>query len=66
MTGSVHFPHAMTLRISRQMDDELESLAYDLRISKAGTIRRILARAIAETQQGDVRILNVGSRGGLA
>jgi hypothetical protein len=37
------------------MDDDLESLAYDLRMSKAGTIRRILARAVAETHNGGVR-----------
>jgi len=30
------------------MDDDLEDLAYDRRLSKAGAIRRILALAIAE------------------
>ena len=29
------------------MDDGLEDLAYDLRLSKDGTIRRILGREIA-------------------
>lgn len=65
MTRTIRFPHAMTLRISHQMDDDLESLAYDLRNSKAGTIRRILARAIAEATHG-VRNSNFENRGGVA
>lgn len=52
MTRLTRFPHAMTLRLSHQMDDELESMAWARRSSKAGTIRRILARAIAEAAQG--------------
>jgi hypothetical protein len=30
------------------MESELENLAYDLRLSRAGTIRQILRRAIAD------------------
>jgi hypothetical protein len=33
------------------MDDDLDDLAYDRRMSKAGTIRRILGRAIAEAYE---------------
>jgi hypothetical protein len=33
------------------MDDDLDDLAYDRRQSKAGTIRRILGRAIAEASE---------------
>ena len=38
----------MTLRLDTRMESELEDLAYTQRTSKAGTIRRILGRAIAE------------------
>lgn len=66
MTRLTRFPHCMTLRLSRQMDEDLESLAYDWRSSKAGTIRRILARAIAEARQGQLRTPNAEGRGGAA
>lgn len=36
------------------MDDDLDDLAYDLRLSRAGTIRRILRRAIAEAQEHEL------------
>jgi hypothetical protein len=35
------------------MDDDLQELAYTLRLSNSGTIRRILGRAIAEAKQAD-------------
>jgi len=34
------------------METDLEDLAYDLRLSKAGTIRRILGRAITDARHG--------------
>ena len=40
----------MTLRLEPSMESELEDLAYTQRTSKAGTIRRILGRAISESQ----------------
>ena len=42
------FPYCMTLRLTAPMESELENLAYDLRLSRAGTIRQILRRAIAD------------------
>jgi hypothetical protein len=51
----------MTLRLTIPMESELEDLAYTLRLSKAGTIRRILGRAFAGAR---VQICNGESRGG--
>ena len=51
MTGSTRYPRCMTLRLDPRMDDDLDDLAYDRRQSKAGTIRRILGRAIAEASE---------------
>ena len=45
------FPYCMTLRLSAPMESELENLAYDWRLSKAGTIRRILRRAISDEHE---------------
>jgi len=42
----------MTLRLEPSMESELENIAYDRRLSKAGTIRRILGRAIAGARHG--------------
>jgi len=48
MSRQTRYPRCWTLRLSPVLDDALESFAYELRLSKAGTIRRILGRAIAE------------------
>jgi hypothetical protein len=48
MKRSKHFPYCMTLRLTAPMESELENLAYDLRLSKAGFIRRCIRQAIAE------------------
>jgi hypothetical protein len=45
------FSYCMTLRLTAPMESELEDLAYDRHLSKAGTIRRILARAIADAHE---------------
>ena len=50
MSRSRNYPYAMTLRLSSKMETALEDLAYSRRLSRAGTIRRILGRAIAESQ----------------
>src|ERR1017187_1882106 len=47
MSKQTRYPRCLTLRLNPMMDDGLEDLAYDLRLSKAGTIRRILGREIA-------------------
>jgi hypothetical protein len=54
MNRSTSFPYAMT----SNMDAEIESLAYSLQLSKAGTIRRILRRAIVESYQNRQSSLN--------
>lgn len=54
MTRSTRYPRCMTLRLDPRMDDDLDDLAYDLRLSRAGTIRRILRRAIAEAQEHEL------------
>ena len=65
MTRTTRFPHCMTLRIDRQMDNDLEDLAYDHhRLSKAATIRRILAKAIAESHQNVIAISKTEDLGG--
>jgi hypothetical protein len=52
----------MTLRLSNEMESGLEDLAYTLRLSRAGTIRRLLRRAIADTHQKE--LVSSDSRGG--
>jgi len=51
MNKQTSYPRCLTLRLNPMMDDGLEDLAYDMRMSKAGTIRRILGRAIAEAYE---------------
>ena len=47
MSRTTRYSRCWTLRLTPTQDDSLESLAYDLRLSKAGTIRHILGSAIA-------------------
>jgi hypothetical protein len=47
----LRYSYCMTLRLEPAMESQLEDLAYDMRLSKAGAIRRILARAIADTHR---------------
>ena len=51
MKKPTRYPRCMTLRLNPRMDDELDDLAYYLRLSRAGTIRRILGRAIADAYE---------------
>jgi hypothetical protein len=64
MNRQTTFPYAMTLRLTIPMESELENLAYDWRLSKAGTIRRILGRAIAQAYQHKCSPRNVQIQGG--
>ena len=41
----------MTLRLEPSMESELENLAYDRNVSKAGFIRRCIGQAIADAHQ---------------
>ena len=47
MRRTTRYTRCLTLRLDPKMDDDLDDLAYDLRLSKAGTIRHILERAFA-------------------
>lgn len=51
MSRRTIFPYAMTLRLTSPMESGLEALAFDLRLSKAGTIRQFLRKAIADAGQ---------------
>ncbi|HYW45173.1 MAG TPA: hypothetical protein VE959_20085 [Bryobacteraceae bacterium] len=64
MRKNTSFPCCMTLRLSTNMESELADLAYDLRLSRAGTIRRILGRAIADVTKKEIRIGNGQRQGG--
>jgi hypothetical protein len=52
MSRPTRYSYSMTLRLEPSMESELENIAYDRRLSKAGTIRRILGRAIAGARHG--------------
>jgi hypothetical protein len=58
------FPYCMTLRLTAPMESELENLAYDLRLSRAGTIRRILSRAIADAYNDATQNTHLRVQGG--
>ena len=64
MSKPTTYPYSMTLRLSIPMESELEDLAYTLRLSKAGTIRRILRRAIADAHEQHDPIRNRNAGGG--
>ena len=60
MSRQTRFPYCMTLRLTAPMESELETLAYDWRLSKAATIRQILRRAIsAEHELPDLQVHGV-------
>jgi predicted transcriptional regulator len=63
MSRPTTFPYAMTLRLSSEMETALEDLAYDLRLSRDETIRRILGRAIADAYQRPAANQSLESRG---
>ena len=48
MSRSRNYPFSMTLRLTTPMQSEVENLAYDLRLSKAGFIRRCIRQAIVD------------------
>ena len=59
------FPYAMTLRLSSEMETALEDLAYSRRLSKAGTIRQILRRAIADAYDQATQNTDLQAQGGV-
>ena len=64
MSKTKTFPYCMTLRLSAPMESELENLAYDRRMSKAGFIRRALRRAIADAHEHELADQYRQSHGG--
>jgi len=55
----------MTLRLANNMEVELENLAYVFQLSKAGTLRKIIRRAVMENHQNEIAILNSERQGGV-
>jgi hypothetical protein len=64
MSRPTRYSYSMTLRLEPRMESELEDLAYDRHLSKAGTIRRILARAIADAHECELADQYRQSHGG--
>jgi predicted DNA-binding protein len=51
MSRPTRYSYSMTLRLEPSMESELENLAYDRNVSKAGFIRRCIGQAIADAHQ---------------
>ena len=64
MSRSRNYPYAMTLRLSSPMQSEVENLAYDLRLSRAGFIRIALRRAIADAYEHATQNTHLQTQGG--
>jgi hypothetical protein len=64
MKRSKHFPYCMTLRLSAPMESELENLAFDHHLSKAGFIRIVLRRAIADAYEHATQNTPLQAQGG--
>ena len=48
MSRPTRYSYSMTLRLEPSMDSELENLAFDRHVSKAGFIRRCIRQGIAD------------------
>jgi hypothetical protein len=64
MSRQTSFPYCMTLRLTAPMESELENLAYDLRLSRAGFIRIALRRAIADAYERGTQHTQLQTQGG--
>jgi hypothetical protein len=64
MKRSKHFPYCMTLRLSAPMESELDNLAFDHNLSKAGFIRIALRRAIADAYERGTQHTQLQTQGG--
>src|ERR1039457_7245522 len=53
MSRSRNYPFSMTLRLTTPMQSEVENLAYDLRLSKAGFIRHCIRQGIADAYRSE-------------
>ncbi len=59
------YPYNFTLRLDQRMESALEDLSHTFRTSRAGLIRRILARGISEAYKEITTRRNTEGRGGL-
>jgi hypothetical protein len=64
MSRQTRFPYCMTLRLTAPMESEVENLAFDNHLSKAGFIRRALRRAIADACEHGTRNTHLQTQGG--
>ena len=64
MSRQTRFPYCMTLRLSAPMESELDNLAFDHHLSKAGFIRIALRRAIADAYDHATQNTHLRVQGG--
>jgi len=64
MPRPTKYPYTMSLRLAANMQDELDNMAYEFRISRAQFIRRALHRAIADAYQHELPITTFQAQGG--
>ena len=64
MSRQTRFPYCMTLRLTAPMESELENLAYDLRLSKAGFIRHCIRQAITNAYEHGTQNAHLQTQGG--
>lgn len=57
MNNNAKNTYSMTLRLPSAVASELENTAYDLKLSKAGFIRRSLFRALMHTKEHELPLL---------
>jgi hypothetical protein len=53
MSRRKQLPYVMTLRLDRQLSDDLENLSFSIRTSRAALIRRLLRLAVQGARQLD-------------
>lgn len=58
--------HAMTLRLDLHLHEDLESVAFDLRMSKVDFVRRSIRRAIDHAKAHELPLLNEHVRDALS
>jgi hypothetical protein len=57
MNNQAKNSYSMTLRLPAAVATELESTAYDLRLSKSGFIRRSILRALIDAKDHELPLL---------
>ena len=64
MSRSRNYPFSMTLRLTTPMQSEVEDLAYERHVSKAGFIRRCIRQGIADAYEHGTRNTHLQAQGG--